>query len=138
MKTMLLLVAIGSFAFGYAGGSSQAARPPGHAGFLLDELRDQAENAGLTYYPFLDRSTLSAGLYRLPAGGTDRQSPHELDEVYFVAAGRSAFTAGESRYDVEPGTVLFVARDVPHGFHDIEEDLEVLVFFSKARDDDEE
>jgi hypothetical protein len=33
---------------------------------------------------------------------------------------------------VGPGSVLFVARTVPHRFHDITERLSVLVFFAPA------
>ena len=32
-------------------------------------------------------ATLSSGVYRLPAGGVDDQSPHAQDEVYVVTAG---------------------------------------------------
>ena len=34
--------------------------------------------------------------------------------------------------DVEPGTFLFVKAGIKHFFFDIEEDLDVLVFFSTA------
>ena len=81
MKTFLSLLALGSFTLGYAGRSLQEARSPDHAAFQLGELVERAQSSGLGYLPFLDRSTLSAGLYRLAAGATDRQSPHELDEL---------------------------------------------------------
>jgi mannose-6-phosphate isomerase-like protein (cupin superfamily) len=136
MKTLLLLVAFTSFVSGWIGRAAQEAKPLDHAGFHVSELAEQGESSGRPYLPFLDRTTLSAGLYRLAAGSTDGQSPHELDEMYYVVAGKSGFTAGGEEYDVETGTILFVAKDVPHQFHDIEEDLEVVVFFSKAREEE--
>jgi quercetin dioxygenase-like cupin family protein len=39
---------------------------------------------------------------------------------------------GEQRTPAVPGAVLFVAAGAEHRFVEIEEDLEVLVFFSKA------
>jgi len=137
MKILVSLVALGSLMTGYLGRTAQEARSQDHEGFLVSELAERAEASGRAYLPFLDRTTLSTGLYRLTAGATDGQSPHDLDEVYYVVSGRSGFTAGGVEYDVEPGTVLFVAREVPHHFHDIEEDLEVVVFFSKAREEED-
>lgn len=134
MKLAALALAT-AFATGWLGRSLQDAPPPEHEGFRLEELSERGAASGKAYLPFLERATLSVGLYRLPAGATDGQSPHELDEVYYVARGRSAFTAGDEEYEVEPGTILFVERKVPHRFHDIEEDLEVVVFFSKAKEE---
>ena len=110
-------------------------KPKTHEAFQLDELMEAAERANKRWHPFLDRSTLSCGLYRLTAGGTDTQGPHELDEVYYVVSGRSRFVAAEEELDAEPGSILFVQAGVEHRFFDIEEDLVVVVFFSKAADE---
>ena len=85
---------------------------------------------------FLDVPTLSAGVYRLPRGGEDGQSPHELDEVYSVVSGRATLVVGEGeraqRLEAKPGSVLFVRAGVAHRFVEIEEDLVVVVVFAKA------
>ena len=99
-----------------------------------DVLTDQA-GAGRLYHEFLRVPDLSAGLYVLEAGGTDPQSPHTEDELYYVVTGRAMVTvAGETR-PVVPGTLVFVAATIPHKFHDIAERLELLVLFGFAEGD---
>ncbi len=94
----------------------------------------QAERAasGRPYLPFLTVPTMRAGLYELAAGAEDGQQPHGRDELYYVVEGRSRFTAGSETTDVGPGSVLFVAADVEHRFHDITESLSIVVFFSEV------
>ena len=75
---------------------------------------------------------LYAGLYEIPAGGEDPQGPHEADEVYYILEGRATLVVEDSEIDVEPGTVLYVAKEKDHRFVDIAEDLSVLVFFATA------
>jgi len=83
-----------------------------------------------SYAEFLRKNDFSAGLYRLSAGGIDRQGPHTEDEIYFVVSGRARFASGNHDTAVEPGDLLFVPAHEPHRFHDITEDLELLVFFA--------
>ena len=61
----------------------------------------------------------------------DGQSPHELDEIYYVVSGRAWLEVDGQRLEAREGSVLFVERGVEHRFVDIEEDLTALVFFSK-------
>ncbi len=84
------------------------------------------------YLQFLTVPELSLGLYNLPAGAEDLQTPHLEDEIYYVVSGRGRLSAGDRDYPAEPGSILFVARHVPHMFHDITEDLHILVFFAPA------
>ena len=100
--------------------------------FALDALRERLAASDRAYLPFLNEPTLRTGLYALPAGGEDRQEPHEKDEVYYVIQGRAQITIDGEAYDVEPGSVIFVAAHIDHRFPDIEEDLQLLVFFSEA------
>lgn len=109
----------------------QPARPAREA-FDLTALAQAAAEEGRGWTQFLDRPTLRCGLYRLPAGGTDGQSPHDEDEVYHVVKGRAVLVVDGEPVPVAPGSVVFVAAEVEHRFVDIEEDLEVLVFFSRA------
>jgi mannose-6-phosphate isomerase-like protein (cupin superfamily) len=75
---------------------------------------------------------LSFGTYRLPAGGTDEQSPHTEDEVYVVTAGRARIVTPDATADLGPGSVVFVPAGEEHRFVDITEDLTLLVFFGPA------
>ena len=100
--------------------------------FQLADLVAQLEASGRAYLPFLTAPTLRTGLYALPAGGVDRQQPHGKDEVYYVIKGRSGMTIDGEAYTVAPGDVIFVAAQAEHRFHDIKEDLHLLVFFSEA------
>ena len=85
------------------------------------------------YYEFLRVSALNCGLYVLPAGATDRQTPHAEDEVYVVLGGLGVFTVEGADRTVQKGSVLYVKAGVDHRFHSITEDLSVLVFFSSAQ-----
>lgn len=84
------------------------------------------------YNEFLRRESLSAGVYRLPMGASDRQQPHRQDEIYYVVKGRARFRSGDREISVEPGDVLFVPAHEPHRFLEIDAELELLVFFAPA------
>jgi mannose-6-phosphate isomerase-like protein (cupin superfamily) len=100
--------------------------------FELDELIVEAKAIGKAYLEFLRVPDLSLGIYRLPAGGVDAQSPHTEDEAYYVVSGRgSVQVAGEDRR-VRAGSIVHVGKKVQHKFHSIEEDLTLLVFFAPA------
>ncbi|MEQ8764218.1 MAG: cupin domain-containing protein [Planctomycetota bacterium] len=101
--------------------------------FDFKELEKQRAESKRSYLPFLRSPALHCGVYSLAKGSTDGQRPHDEDEVYYVVSGRSQFTAGEQTQAVQPGSVIFVAKEVEHRFHDIEEDLEILVFFSTKK-----
>jgi mannose-6-phosphate isomerase-like protein (cupin superfamily) len=101
-------------------------------GFTLAQVLEQHQTDGRAYCEFLRVPTLSMGIYKLPAGGTDRQHPHNEDEVYFVLEGQARFQMGEEDIAVESGHLLFVPAGVPHRFHDVASDLALLVFFAPA------
>ena len=92
----------------------------------------EPDDTGATYAEHLASPDLSVGTYSLRAGATDPQDPHSEDEVYVVTAGRASFTGGDTTVAVEPGSVLFVPAHEPHRFHDISEDLAVVVLFAPA------
>jgi len=100
--------------------------------FTLNEIDAQRASGNKRYQEFLRVPAMSAGLYVLPAGATDPQRPHHEDEMYYVVRGRARFRAEEEDREVAAGTVLFVAAEVEHRFHDIKEELAVLVFFAPA------
>jgi mannose-6-phosphate isomerase-like protein (cupin superfamily) len=99
--------------------------------YEIPDLDPQPRDAdGHGYIDFLASDKLSVGLAIWPQGKPDRQRPHVEDEVYYVISGRAKLqVAGEDR-PVKPGSLVFVATGVEHRFHDIEEDLRVLVFWA--------
>ena len=100
--------------------------------YELAELISQRANSNKLYLEFLNVPDLSMGLYFLPAGGTDPQSPHTEDEVYYVVSGRAQILVGNESRAVQAGSVIYVEKNVAHRFHSIEDDLTVLVFFAPA------
>ena len=100
--------------------------------FELADLVADREASGRPYLEFLAVPDLSVGLYVLKAGDPDLQQPHTEDEVYYVIDGRGRITVGDEVRDVRRGSVVFVGTAVPHRFHDITEDLTLLVAFGPA------
>ena len=100
--------------------------------YELAQLISQRESSDKLYLEFLKVPDLSMGLYVLPAGETDPQSPHTEDEVYYVVSGRAKILVAEEERDLQAGSIVYVEKNVAHHFHSIEEDLTVLVFFAPA------
>jgi mannose-6-phosphate isomerase-like protein (cupin superfamily) len=100
--------------------------------FELAQLVSRRESSSKLYLEFLNVPDLSMGLYVLPAGGRDPQSPHAEDEVYYVVRGKAQIAVAEENRDVRAGSIVYVAKNVAHHFHSIEEELTVLVFFAPA------
>jgi mannose-6-phosphate isomerase-like protein (cupin superfamily) len=98
----------------------------------LPAVSAERAQAGKLYLEFLRVPALSAGVYVLPAGGTDPQKLHKEDEVYYVVRGSALMRVGREEQAVKAGSVIFVAAEVEHRFFDIREELEVLVFFAPA------
>lgn len=85
---------------------------------------------GSHFVEHLRGAAMSLGTYSVPTDGVDDQVPHREDEIYIVRDGRSQFTSGGQTVAVEPGSVLFVPAGEDHRFHNVTEDLAVLVVFS--------
>lgn len=100
--------------------------------YELAQLISQREASNKLYLEFLKVPDLSMGLYVLPAGGTDPQSPHTEDEVYYVVSGRAKMIVAEESRAVQAGSIVYVEKNVAHHFHSIEEALTILVFFAPA------
>jgi mannose-6-phosphate isomerase-like protein (cupin superfamily) len=97
----------------------------------LDDVIAQAKAAPDGYAAEVLRSDLlSVGLYLLPAGGNDDQTPHGEDEVYYTVRGRATLRVGSEDHPVRPGTLLFVPAMAVHFFHDISEELILVVFWA--------
>jgi len=100
--------------------------------YELNHLISERADSNKLYLEFLKVPDLSMGLYVLPAGGVDPQSPHTEDEIYYVVSGRAKILVADESRDVQPGSIVYVAKNVAHRFHSIEEELTVLVFFAPA------
>ena len=100
--------------------------------FSVVESEASRRSLGKRYSEFLRVPAMSAGIYVLPAGGVDTQSPHQQDEMYYVVRGRARMCAGPEDQAVSEGSIIFVAARVEHRFYEITEELRVLVFFAPA------
>ena len=72
----------------------------------LATLIAEREASGKRYLEFLRVPDLSMGLYILPAGGVDPQSPHTEDEVYYVASGRAKIKVADEDRAVQAGSIV--------------------------------
>jgi quercetin dioxygenase-like cupin family protein len=100
--------------------------------FELSEVLKEHAAAGKLYLEFLRVPDLSLGIYVLPAGAIDPQTPHTEDEIYYVVSGWGRIeVAGEDRA-IEAGSIIYVPKNTPHNFHSIEKELRLLVFFAPA------
>ncbi len=98
---------------------------------IADEEKRRGQS-GKRYLEFLRAPAMSAGVYVLPAGSTDLQSPHKEDEMYYVVRGCARMRAGSEDHAVSQGSVIFVPAGAEHRFYEITEELTVLVFFAPA------
>ena len=105
---------------------------PDHVAVDLDQVVEAARAAGDQWREFLRAGMFSAGVYRLSAGEIDRQTPHAEDEIYYVLSGRAVLRIGDRDHPLGPGEVAFVPARAEHRFHDVAEDLTLLVLFAPA------
>ena len=100
--------------------------------YELTDLTARRAASGKPYLEFISVADLSIGLYVLGAGEPDPQRPHTEDEAYYVISGAGRITVGDEVRDVRAGSIVFVGAGVAHRFHDISEDLTILVAFRPA------
>ena len=106
--------------------------------FGLDQLQQKYAAAQSPYNEFLRRRGMSVGLYNLPVGAEDKQTPHMADEVYFVVAGRGRLRVVDEEIEVKPGQVISVDHGEDHQFSNVTEDLQMIVVFAPPDLPDEE
>jgi mannose-6-phosphate isomerase-like protein (cupin superfamily) len=61
--------------------------------------------------------------------GSDPQTPHEQDELYFIHTGRGEFRIGTERFDFSPGDCFFVPARMDHCFESFSPDFATWVVF---------
>jgi mannose-6-phosphate isomerase-like protein (cupin superfamily) len=96
---------------------------------FADLLQHLAENR---YHEFLRVPAMSAGIYVLPAGATDNQTPHQEDEIYYVVRGKAKMRLGWEERAIHEGDVIFIEKNLEHRFFNIAEELVLLVIFAPA------
>ena len=102
------------------------------AAFELARVIEERRATGESWLEFFRVPALSLGLYVLPAGGEDQQSPHGQDEIYYVVSGKATLRVNGEDTPAVPGAILYVAAEAEHKFVAIEEELTLLVFFAPA------
>ena len=102
------------------------------AAFALVKVIEERRAKGEAWLEFFRVPALSLGLYVLPAGGEDPQSPHGQDEIYYVVSGKATLRVNGEDTPAVPGAILYVAAEAEHRFHTIEEELMLLVVFAPA------
>jgi len=111
--------------------STETSSPEEGSGWQLFDLTELQEGASSTgYLRLVDEDSLSAGIYRLPAGGSDGQSPHQRDEIYYVLQGEAVLEVEDDLLEVSAGSIAYVQAGAAHRFVDFSEDVAVLVIFS--------
>src|SRR5215470_16415527 len=105
--------------------------------FNINDVDAQRAGANKRYLEFLRAPAMSAGVYVLAKGATDPQKPHHEDEIYYVVKGKARMKIDDMDGEVGPGSIIFVEAERSHQFYDITEDLEVLVFFAPAEQENE-
>jgi mannose-6-phosphate isomerase-like protein (cupin superfamily) len=100
--------------------------------FDLEREIEERRASGRPYREFLRVPALSAGIYSLPAGANDLQSPHDEDEVYYVLSGRGRVRVEGEERAVGPGSLVYVGATSEHSFFEIDEDITLLVFFASG------
>ena len=61
--------------------------------------------------------------------GTDPQTPHAQDELYFVQAGTGSFRLGTQLHPFQPGDCFFVPAGADHRFESFSPDFVTWVVF---------
>jgi mannose-6-phosphate isomerase-like protein (cupin superfamily) len=61
--------------------------------------------------------------------GSDPQSPHDKDELYFTISGTGVLRIGSERHRFGPGTCFFVPAGVDHQFEEFSADFTTWVVF---------
>jgi len=82
---------------------------------------------GERFVQALAHGSMSVELYA--PTGTDPQTPHAQDELYFVVSGTGDFVQGGERVRFAPGTVLFVPAGQEHRFENFSADFATWVVF---------
>lgn len=106
------------------------------AQFNLSDVIKKRQEAGGAWLEFFSAPNMSMGIYNIPAGTSDHEThhPHDRDEMYLAVSGNGRLTVDGQQFVVGANTVVYVKAGVEHHFHDVTEDLTVLVCFGGRQD----
>lgn len=93
---------------------------------LLAALGERREDAKRFVVAFT-RGTVAVEMYA--PHQTDRQSPHDQDELYVVYRGEGEFVVAGERTSFRAGSVFFVPSGVSHRFENFSDDFATWVVF---------
>jgi mannose-6-phosphate isomerase-like protein (cupin superfamily) len=82
---------------------------------------------GERFVQALAHGTMSVELYA-PIG-TDPQTPHAQDELYFVHSGSGVFVIDDARHPFVAGDCFFVPAGIAHRFEQFTDDFSTWVVF---------
>jgi len=77
--------------------------------------------------PILKRGDVETEFYA--PRGVDPQTPHDRDELYFVARGSGWFVASDQRRRFAAGDLIFVPAGAEHRFEEFTDDFATWVVF---------
>jgi mannose-6-phosphate isomerase-like protein (cupin superfamily) len=98
--------------------------------FKITDHAARRKASSADYLELFREGSMSAGVYLLPKDAFDPQQPHSEDEMYYIVSGRGRFTCGGEEIEVTAGEAIFVPKGVEHRFHDIAEDMTLVVVFA--------
>ena len=82
---------------------------------------------GQRFVSGLAHGTMSVELYA--PRGTDGQTPHVQDELYFILQGAGEIVIAGERQACQPGDAFFVAAGAEHRFENFSNDFATWVVF---------
>ena len=97
--------------------------------FNLSTYLEKIKKSSSYFHTFINRSSLATGVLVLQPGEEDTQTPHSIDEVYYVISGNGFLKIKDKDYSVSKDKLFFVAKNVEHFFHSNTKELKVLYFF---------
>ncbi len=104
--------------------------------YSVDEIRKRVKGP-IPYSEFLRIPAMSCGVYVLQPGEKDLQRPHNEDEIYYVVSGAARMKVvvenqPEQDRPIGAGDIIFVKAHEEHRFHEVTQELVLLVVFAPA------
>ena len=79
------------------------------------ELNDVSNDS--FWKSLFESNTFEFGVLNLRPNQEDTQSPHKMDEVYFITSGDGYLRINETDHEIKKGRIFFVPKGVKHKFH---------------------
>lgn len=69
---------------------------------------------------------IQSGYYRFPAGTGGKLHSHPEEQIVCVLKGRLHYQVGDEEGIAEPGDLLYMPSNVPHGVLALDEDVHII------------